>query len=77
MGLINNKALVELPSGWDELIRNTCIIPSPFDVVSCEDQRIVLKWIDRLKNYVLNCPLESRAIKELILKKENSRMIHH
>lgn len=78
MGLINSKAFVELPSGWDDHIRNARVKPSPFKVISCEDQTIFRSWSHHLKDYYIpKCPFESRPVRELVIKKEEPRMIDH
>ncbi|CAH1113450.1 unnamed protein product [Psylliodes chrysocephalus] len=78
MGLINFKANVEFPSGWDDHVRNARVKTSPFKVISCEDQKIFRSWTDHLKSYyILKCPFESRPIRELLIKKEEPRIIDH
>ncbi|KAK5650194.1 hypothetical protein RI129_001223 [Pyrocoelia pectoralis] len=66
MGLINQKACVELPCGWNEQITSTRVKPSPFQVISCEDQGPFRSWTTFLAQLFLKkCPFESRPIKEL------------
>nr|CAH7729430.1 unnamed protein product [Callosobruchus chinensis] len=78
MGIINQKATVELPFGWNEQIVDARAKPSPFMVVDCEQQDIFRSWTNHLKDdFYKKCPFESRPIKELIISKENPRIMEY
>ncbi|KAK4887815.1 hypothetical protein RN001_004086 [Aquatica leii] len=78
MGLIDQKACVELPSGWNEQITLARVKPSLFQLISCEDQGLFRSWITFLaKLFFKKCPFESRPIKELTVSLGIPRMIQH
>ncbi|KAK5647988.1 hypothetical protein RI129_002880 [Pyrocoelia pectoralis] len=78
MGLINQKACVELPSDWNEQITSARVKPSPFQVINCEDQGLFRSWTTFLAQLFLKkCPFESRPIKELAVSLGIPRMIQH
>lgn len=77
MGLINQKAKVELPSQWADIFRETRVKPCPFDVVEV-DQTIFRKWTDHLsKIYIKKCPFKTRPLRELKVVKSHPRFIFH
>ncbi|XP_039290187.1 uncharacterized protein LOC120352657 [Nilaparvata lugens] len=65
MGLINQKTRVELPSEWNSVVESARAKPSPFKVVSCDDQKIFKAWSKFLSDiYVKKCPFKSRPVRE-------------
>ncbi|KAL1516295.1 hypothetical protein ABEB36_000214 [Hypothenemus hampei] len=78
MGLINQKATVELPSGWNEQIIHARNKPTPFVIVDCEHQSIFRSWTNHLQHYFFKkCPFESRPIKELMISEEHPRIMEY
>lgn len=78
MGIINQKSHVELPSEWNEVVKNARVKPAPFKVVSCEDQLIFKAWTTFLSTiYIPKCPFKTRPIKVLKITENHPRMILH
>lgn len=63
MSFINQKANVELPEEWREVIRNSRTKPTPFGVINC-DQTLFKSWSNFLKPfYKPKCPFPTRAVR--------------
>lgn len=78
MGLINQKTRVELPKEWNTVVENSRSKPSPFKVVSCEDQTVFKDWTKFLSDiYVKKCPFKSRPVREMSVVDYHPRMILH
>lgn len=78
MGLINQKTRVELPNEWNSVVENSRSKPSPFKVISCEDQTVFKAWTKFLSDiYVKKCPFKSRPVRELSVVDYHPRMVLH
>lgn len=78
MALINQKAVVEIPSGWNDEIVKARVKPQPFKVVSCESQCKFLAWTTFLTSlYTKQCPFATRPIKLLVITEDHPRLIQY
>lgn len=78
MGLINQKTRVEVPNEWNTVVENTRFKPSPFKVVSCEDQTIFKAWTNFLMEiYIKKCPFKTQPVREIFVVDNHPRMMLH
>lgn len=78
MGLINQKSVVETPSEWNEVIENSRSKPTPFRVISCENQDIFKSWTKFLSPlYTKMCPFKTRPVLQLSIVSHHPRMMLH
>lgn len=78
MGLVNQKSVVELPSEWNEVLENSRSKPTPFKVISCENQEIFRSWTTFLSPlYTKMCPFKTRPVRQLKIVRHHPRMILH
>ncbi|KAJ8889811.1 hypothetical protein PR048_009315 [Dryococelus australis] len=78
MALINQKAIVETPSGWNDEILTARVKPQPFKVVSCESQCVFLAWEKFLTHLcATKCPLATRPIKHVVISQDHTRFIQY
>ncbi|KAJ8875299.1 hypothetical protein PR048_023194 [Dryococelus australis] len=78
MALIIQKAIAEIPSGWNEEILTARVKTQPFKVVSCESQCAFLAWTKFLTLlYATQCPFATRPIKNLAISQDHPRPIQY
>ena len=74
-GLINQKSVVEVPSQWVKVFRNSRVKPTPFKVIDCK-QELFIAWTKYLTPlFKKTSPFQTRPIKELFLSLEHPRTI--
>ncbi|KAJ8866993.1 hypothetical protein PR048_032855 [Dryococelus australis] len=78
MALINQKAIVGTPSGWNYEVLTACVKPQPFKVVSCESQCVFLAWTKFLTPlHATQCPFATVPIKHLVISQDHPRLIQY
>lgn len=77
MGLVNQKAKVELPEEWANVFRESRMKPMPFTVVEV-DQPLFRKWTEHLKTqYTKKCPFKTRPVREIKIVHTHPRFIFY
>ena len=77
VALINNKTPAETPRDWREAIANARVKPSPFQLVECTND-LFKQWGKALTgNYSKKFSAETRPIRQLIFKAENTQTVQH
>uniref|UniRef100_A0A6P7GF72 Uncharacterized protein LOC114341656 n=1 Tax=Diabrotica virgifera virgifera TaxID=50390 RepID=A0A6P7GF72_DIAVI len=78
MDLINQKSVVETPSEWNEIIEHSRSKPTPFRVISCENQEIFKSWTKFLSPlYIKSCHFKTRPVRQLSIVSHHPRMMLH
>lgn len=76
MGLIKQNVHIEVPSDWNEHVRNSRSKPSPFTVIEAEPH-MFSKWGSFLTpHYKQKCPFATRPITEIFIDKSIVRTIN-
>lgn len=77
MGLINRKAVAEVPKDWQEIICNSRTKPSPFIVIDCKREMFV-KWGEFLDSkYQKKFSTPTRPIRQLKFTQANVQTVQH
>ncbi|KAK9681276.1 hypothetical protein QE152_g38442 [Popillia japonica] len=74
-GLINQKAVAEVPSQWVEIFKTARVKPRPFNVYECT-QEVFHAWTKFLSSfYRKTCPLPTRPLRVLQCTKNHPRTV--
>ncbi|KAJ8872063.1 hypothetical protein PR048_025664, partial [Dryococelus australis] len=74
---ISQKTPAETPRDWREAIDSARVKPSPFQVVKCQTDLFKARGKALNQNYSKKFATETRPIKQLIFKAENTQTVQH
>jgi hypothetical protein len=75
-GLMNQKSNVEVPADWCKIFESARSRPSPFNVITCE-QELFRSYTQYLKKfYKASCPFQTRSVKEFAVKNTELHVVY-